>query len=187
MRSAPFPVEFLSRRKSKVQCGFQRYCHFYQQVYRSGTFSPLDSSQMAVTDVQLYGKLFLRKPVGFAGFWIRFPVAWASKYISQPSDQTAQQPIATPRGQSAGRHSFAAGRLLAGTGFVLNQSSFHSFSSSFPLSIMAMLWGGAWRMHGAILHDSKRKILLLSMMKEIMCWLTKWCSSVEVRRLRPTL
>ncbi len=62
-----------------------------------------------------------------------------------------------PRGQSAGRHSFAAGRLLAGTGFVLNQSPFHSFSSSFPLSMMAMLWGGAWRMHGAILHDSKRE------------------------------
>ena len=35
--------------------------------------------------------------------------------------------------------------MLAGTGFVLNQSSFHSFSSSFPLSIIAMLWGGAWR------------------------------------------
>lgn len=153
----PFPWSFCHAANQKVQCGFQRYCHFYQQVYRSGTFSPLDSSQMAVTDVQLLANCSCVSPWALRAFWIRFPVAWASKYISQPSDQTAQQPIATPRGQSAGRHSFAAGRLLAGTGFVLNQSSFHSFSSSFPLSIMAMLWGGAWRMHGAILHDSKRE------------------------------
>ena len=112
----PFPWSFCHAANQKVQCGFQRYCHFYQQVYRSGTFSPLDSSQMAVTDVQLYGKLFLRKPVGFAGLLDTFSggvsikVRIQSRRATDPprtnvclrSDPLVWRLVAAPFGRRAG-------------------------------------------------------------------------------------
>ena len=121
----PFPWSFCHAANQKVQCGFQRYCHFYQQVYRSGSFSPLDSSQMAVTDVQLYGKLFLRKPVGFAGLLDTFSGGVSIK---------VHKPALRPNGAATNRHTkgserrqtFVRGGSVARRDWIRTQSIFFS-------------------------------------------------------------
>lgn len=67
------------------------------------------------------------KPLVLRSCWIRLPVAYESKYIGQPSDHRAAQPIATPQGRRTSRHS--AAYLTAGTRFVLDQFLFYDSSS----------------------------------------------------------
>lgn len=101
---------------------------------------------MAVTGVQFYSQFFLRHAVGLAQVLDTFAGGVRIKYISQPSDHRAAQPIRHTTGP--GNRQTIGGSLLERRGWVCTRSI--SFSGFFVLSLSMM---ARWAKYRPLLHD----------------------------------